>query len=184
MSVSKFFKPITLATLALPALLVLQVGCASHPEVHQVKAPAVDLQAYKTFAFFEPTESRRLGYSTVLGAHLKQATFEALQKQNYVYSEHNPDLRVNLFAMIVHRQDLRSTPAAAGVRGFVRAREIETVDYRQGTVMIDLVDARRNALVWRGVAEGRLDEKAVNNPGPAIQAAVNEIFAKYPSAND
>jgi hypothetical protein len=57
---------------------------------------------------------------------------------------------------------------------------VDSAYYRQGTLSVDLVDVRRNALVWQGVAEGRVDTPAANDPGSAIEAAITEIFAGFP----
>jgi hypothetical protein len=59
-------------------------------------------------------------------------------------------------------------------------QEVETVNYQVGTLAIDLVDAAKQQLVWQGTAEGRISKKAMENPGPAIDSVVSEIFAKYP----
>jgi hypothetical protein len=77
------------------------------------------------------------------------------------------------------KQEVRSAPGARGFHGYRGwvSTDIETVDYKQGTLAIDLADTRRNALVWHGVAEGRLDAKAMEQPGPAIDAAVGQILA-------
>ena len=52
--------------------------------------------------------------------------------------------------------------------------------YRVGTGNIDVVDARRKVLVWEGIAEGRLSEAMLTNPGPAIGEIVADMFAQYP----
>lgn len=59
-------------------------------------------------------------------------------------------------------------------------QDIQTVHYQEGTLTIDLVDAAKKQLVWQGVAQGRIHKKAVQNPGPAIDKAVTDIFAKFP----
>lgn len=174
--------PAKAGAITLAALIVLAAGCASKPDVRHDQDPAVDLNSYKTFAFFEQAPVDKARYTTLLGARLKRATREQLERQDYVYSEANPDLRVNLRLVVLEKQEIRSSPSGRafyGYRGWSNDA-IETVDYRQGTLAVDLVDARRNALVWHGVAEGRLDSKAMEQPGPAIEAAVGEIFAHFP----
>ena len=52
--------------------------------------------------------------------------------------------------------------------------------YQEGTLSIDLVDAAKKSLVWQGVAQGRIDKKKAENPGPAIDTVVADIFAKFP----
>jgi hypothetical protein len=161
---------------AVAAAAVLAAGCAGTPNVRQDQDPTVDLHAYKTFAFYDAADR---GYASLVGQHLKQAAREQLERQHYVYSELNPDLRVAMFLVVAEHQELRSTPGRGpyGYRGWNSG--LETVNVRDGSLRIDLVDARKNALVWQGVAEGRVDAKALQNPGPALREAVAEVFARY-----
>lgn len=163
------------AGLAALAVAALAAGCATQPDVRHDQAPGSDLAAYKTFAFYEPAAAP---YASLLEQRLRQATRAQLERQHYVYDERNPDLRVNYALHVIDKQELQSMPTAGrfGWRGWNNG--LQTVEYRQGTLAIDLVDARRNALVWRAVAEGRLDAKAMEQPGPAIDAAVGELFAR------
>ncbi len=165
--------------------LALLAGCASQPDVRHDQDPAADLRAYKTFAFYDYPAASHASYAELLGQRLRQATREQLERRDYVYDPSNPELRVNLQLRVTDKQEIRSAPGGRGFYGY-RAwpnANIETVDVRQGTLAIDLVDAARNALVWHGVAEGRIDSKAMQQPGPAIEAAVGEIFAQFPGAN-
>jgi hypothetical protein len=173
----------TTAHLTLAAALAfgaLGTGCATKPDVRADQDPGVDLASYQTFGFQPAAESSP--YNTLLAARLKTAARDQLERAHYVYSEQAPDLRVNLRLVVSDKQELRSVPTGRiGWRTWT-ASSIETVSYRQGTLAIDLVAAHRNALVWHGVAEGRLDAKAMEQPGPAIEAAVGEIFARFPGA--
>lgn len=166
------------AGLATLAVVACAAGCASKPDVRHDQAPGVDLGAYKTFAFYEAGGAP---YASLLEQHLRQATRARLERQQYVYDERDPDLRVNYALQVFDKQALQSTPGAGRFGGWY-GQNLQTVEYRQGTLAIDLVDARRNALVWRAVAEGRLDSKAIEQPGPAIDAAVSELFARFPAA--
>jgi hypothetical protein len=162
------------------ALLALAAGCTTTTlDVRRDQDPGADLRSYKTFAFYEDAHGGAPGYATLIGQRLKQATREQLERQDYVYSERNPDLRVALYLVVREKQELRSAPGSRGFHGYRGwvSTDIETVDYKQGTLAIDLVDTKRNALVWHGAAEGRLDAKAMAQPGPAIDAAVGQILA-------
>jgi len=160
----------------------LVAGCASKPDVRVDRDPSVNIQAYKTFGFYDSLATDRSQYSTLISSHLKQATRAQLERLNYVYSDENPDLKVNFFLEVDEKQELRSAPGALGYR-FYTGRAVETVSYRQGTLGIDLVDASRNTLVWEGIAEGRVDAKSLKSPGPALQAVVGEIFADFPNGS-
>lgn len=162
-------------------LLAVSTGCATHPDTRFDQDPNVDLTTYKTFAFYPPLATDQAGYASLLTSRVQQAARARLERADYVYSEDNPDLRVGFALQVAERTGLRSTPAGPGLYGYRAwgAAGVETVDYRQGTLTIDLVDARRNALVWHGVAEGRLGEGALKNPGPAIDLVVGELFAGF-----
>jgi hypothetical protein len=170
--------------LAVAAALAATVGCASKPEVRHDRAPGADLGAYTTFAFTEFTSDGGSPYASMLAAHLKQATRTQMQRLNYSYDASRPDLLVNLRLIVREKQEVRSTPAAYGRFGWRAwpAGGVETVEYRQGTVAIDLIDRAQRTVVWHGAAEGRLDLNALEQPGTAIESAVGEIFATFPSS--
>jgi hypothetical protein len=171
------FTPFSGAALA----LLLITGCASRPEIRLDKDPSVDLHQYDTFAFFEPVSTDKSQYTTLLSGRLKNATRAELERRNYAYDEQNPDFRVNFNLDVVDRQEVRSTsmgPGFFGYRGL--ASDIDTVNYRQGTLSVDLVDASINQLVWQGIVEGRIDRKTLENPGPAVDKVVGEVFEAFP----
>ena len=169
----------------------LLAACASGPTIHTQSNPSVNLAAYQTFGFFSPLATDKDGYESMLSARLKAATRKALEAKGYVYDESSPDLRINFFANIEDRQDIRAYPTAPPMGGYYGYRrgfysgfnttEIETVNYKAGTLTIDLVDPEQRVVAWQGQAEGRVSSKARKNPGPAIDAVVAEILAPLPA---
>lgn len=169
----------TVGLAAAATLVIVAADCATRADVRTDQEPGNDLAAYKTFAFFDASNG---AYMSLLEKRLRAATREQLERQRYTYDERNPDLRVNYALQVVDRQELQSTPRGhLGYRAWAYSG-VETVAFRQGTLAIDLVDARRNALVWRAVAEGRLDSKAIEQPGSTIDAVVGEMFTRFPGA--
>ena len=174
-----------LRTLTVGVLLLS--GCATGPTVVADQAPETDLSAYKTFAFFDRVATDNAAYSSILSSHLKQSTRRELERLGYVYDETDPELRVNFFLKVDERREIRSTPTAGGFYGYRSYAwtgvNIDTVEYKAGTLSIDLVDTDRNALVWHGLAEGRVRDDALRNPGPAIGSVVSEIFGAFPGSS-
>jgi hypothetical protein len=164
--------------LAVVSTALVAAGCATVPAVYVDRDPTANLSAYQTFAFY--SEPGR-GYSTLVDEHIKRATRAELERRGYRYDEQNPDLRVAFAVKIDERQELRSTPALGVGRfyGAFNAYEIDTVDYKAGTLMIHVVDSARDTLVWQGVAEGRVERKTLQNPAATIGAIVAEIFADF-----
>jgi len=172
-----------LAGFALITLTAVLAGCASSPKVMVDRDPGADLKQYRTFGYYDKAATDASRYSTLLTSHLKRATRAQLEQNGYSYAEDDPDLRVNFFLDVAERQELRSLPSTGrlGYRSWAGA-SYNLVDYRQGTLRIDLVDAKRNALVWQGIARDRIDEKLAQNTGPALDAVVGEIFTRFPNA--
>ena len=58
---------------------------------------------------------------------------------------------------------------------------ISTRHIEEGTLIIDLIQADSNQLVFRGMAEGAFDQKSTQKDvDKAITKAVKKIFDKYP----
>jgi hypothetical protein len=167
----------------LPSILILSAalsaaaGCTSGPAVRVDKSPTVNLAEYKTFGFYDHSSNDRGQYSSIMTMRLQQATRTQLEKLGYTYDSHDPQLRVNFLVRVTDKQEIHTNPGL-----LYRPRiggSLETVDYKAGTLNIDLVDVRTNALVWQGTAEGRVSHDASQNPGPAVDAVVAEIFQRF-----
>lgn len=185
----------TLRVLAIGLLALLgAAGCGSSgPSIRVDGDPAANIPAYRSFGYFEQLATDKAGYSTLLTARLKDATRRELEKHGYQYVDSNPDLLVNFHVNVEDKTEIRSTPSASVGYGYYGYRsgmygawggypqDIETRNYKQGTLTIDVVDAARKALVWQGVAEGRIRKEARENPGAAVDAVVTQIMAGFPA---
>jgi hypothetical protein len=168
--------------------LVGLAGCATTASIVVDQDPAADLASYTTFGFSDDLATDRdTSYSTILTQHLKRATRVELERLGYVYDESAPELRVNFFLHVEDRQDLRTTPVTPGLIGFRGygawgGYELETVNYKAGTLRVHLVDTQRNSLVWQGIAEGHVRRAAIENPSSAVGTVIAEIFSRFPGA--
>lgn len=176
------------AGLAAFAATLALAGCASGPEIRTDTNPSANFAAYQTFGFYPELATDRAGYETVFTARLKDSTRRQMEAKGYRYSETDPDLLLNFYANVQDKQEIRSTPASVGYYGYRGAfgygfstPTVETVEYKEGTLTIDLVDPKSKTLVWNATAEGRVSKEARKNPGPAIDAVVTEMMAKLPA---
>lgn len=178
------------------AASVLINACASPPAVHRETNPDATFSSYKTFGFLSPLATDKFPYESLLTQHLKDATRHAMESKGYVFSNSTPDLLLNFYVNIQDQQDVRTTAGSvpyAGYpggyygyrRGYYRpynTTTIEVVNYKQGTLTIDLVDAKQKVLAWTATAEGRIPNDALKNPGPAIDTLVTNMMAPLPVA--
>lgn len=177
---------------ALPLVaLCLLAGCASGPRITSEADPSADFSQYRTFSFYAPLAIEGNGYTTLTSSRLKNAARTQLESRGYVYDEKSPDLWLNINAYMQDKTDVVSMPQVDYNYYYsYRARRYVSVpywydntqvyQYTEGTLNFDLVDAKRNQLVWEGIAVGRVADSKPETRAQRIDAAVVEIFARYP----
>lgn len=167
----------SLSFLAVAVAATLAAACTSGPELRVARDPGTDLASYQTFGYAPP---RGVDPTPLFTQQLQRAARDELERHGYRYSDTDPELRVHFVAVVADKTELRSSSATVGPRGYWIGAGVESVPYREGTLAIDLVDLRRNQVVWRGVAEGRLSAAQQRDPGATTAAAVHEIFRAFP----
>jgi hypothetical protein len=173
--------------------VALLAGCAAmRPDIRTDFDRSADFSSFESYGFPDELGTDRAGYSTLITTHFRQAVDREMQSRGYRYTEADPDLLVNFFANVRHVTTVRSRPnvwVGYGYYGYrygmysawpLYADNVDTVHYKVGTANIDIVDAERNQLIWEGVAEGRLTREVMENPRPAIESVVAELFSRYP----
>ena len=180
------------AALAL-ACTMLAAACATGPQLRTDYDRNVDFTRYETFSFAEELGTDRAGYSSLITSYFKDAVRQEMEALGYRYVEQDPDLVVNFYTRVRERSEVRTRPSATVGVGYYGYRyglytawplyeqEVDTVHYRVGTANIDVVDAERRQLIWEGVAEGRLTREALENPKPAIEKTVHDLFMQFPT---
>jgi hypothetical protein len=174
-------------------LLALLAACASGPQIRTDRDPSANFAIYRTWNFTTELGTDRAGYSTLITGHFKRAVSREMEARGYTLSTDKPDLLVNFFTSVREGAVAQRTPSVTigiGYYGYrsglystwpLDDRDVTTVQYQVGTASIDVVDAARKQLIWEGVAEGSVTERVRNNPGPAIDKAVKEMFEHYPA---
>ena len=72
--------------------------------------------------------------------------------------------------------------AQAGVLRRYGGRQIDVYQYTQGTLVIDIVDAKTKTLVWRGSATGTVDgqQRSPEEMQQRVNNVVAQIMANFP----
>jgi hypothetical protein len=185
-----------LAASLLLCVTVVLTACGTAPiKVRTRVDPAAEFSGYRSYGFVPVVGTNYEGKTTALTVYFMQAIRQEMDSRGYRYTEETPDLLVNFNAN--PRATAESTTSISPAYGYstgyyayraelyglpvIAFEDEETVNYRVGTANIDVVDARRKMLVWEGLAEGRLTEDMLNNPGPAIAEIVADIYGHYPA---
>ncbi len=160
------------------------VGCAaSGPKIRSDVDPKADFSGYRTFGFYPA--GTPAGYSGFIAQYLQEAISSELTSRGYTRAD-AADLMVNFHIQARDAVEVTQTPATYyGFRSAYRwgamPYETNVRQYTEGTLNIDLVDRARGQLVWAGVAVGRIKQQSLDNPQPAIDAVVAQIFEHYPA---
>lgn len=195
----KHVKPLTLLATA----MLLLAACASPKKANIDYDKNVNFSQYQTFAFYqapvaaEPeqnaAEAAAPSYDPLTDQHFKAAITREMTALGYRFDEQAPQLLVNYSTNVENREDVRSSPfrvnAGYGLfgrnsalsLGFPIFGGVETTRYKVGSVLIDVIDASANRLIWQGMVEGKLTSKALQQPEQAINDAVAVIYQSYPT---
>lgn len=172
-------------------LVLLATACATGPRISSDSDPGADFSRYQSFAFYSPLAMEKRGYATFGSERLKAAVRREMESRGYVYDEASPDLWVNINAYLSERSDVVSTPdvrfayyynyrAGAYFAAPFWSDRTDVVHYTEGTLNIDVVDAREKRLVWEGIAVGRMARLRPDERAARADQTVAEIFAQYP----
>lgn len=162
-------------------LLVASTGCMrkDHVVVESDYSYRGNFKRYRSFTFAQVTHD---GDSSMSNPILAKAIQSRMELQGYQMTQKKPNLLV--FYKIYYK-DLR-------LQGYVQPA-IETwikqadddakydpvrYNLREGTLLIQLVDARRNHTIWQGYASGIFDNHSLNDE-KYLKRAVRLVFDQY-----
>ena len=141
----------------------------------------VDVNTYRTFAWDRVDSSvpgdPRLDNNRMFHEYLRDAIDRQLISRGYEPTTGQPDVRVHYHAST--RQKIYTSGEQRTAEP-CRACTIEIYD--EGTLLVDLTDARTGSLVWRGVAESGL-ASVVNSQTrmeETVERIVERMFGKLP----
>jgi hypothetical protein len=176
-----------LSLIALAALML--AGCETGPQIRSVTEPGANLASYRTYSFAANPGTNRGGNVTPLTTFFQTAITREMTARGFQHVESGGDLLINFNARVTEKADIQSTPGPGpyygygyyGYRGgLYSGPEVQTVRYKVGTANIDVVDAKRKAVVWEGIAEQELTDQVMQNPQPAVDNVVTKMFAQFP----
>ncbi|WP_186332356.1 DUF4136 domain-containing protein [Bordetella genomosp. 13] len=168
----------------------LLAACASGPSIRSDYDRTADFGRYRTFGFMAQPDTDKPAYGAQLAERLKSAARGQMEMRGYAYAVQDPDLLVNISAKVEEKTVGSAGPAAPlptwGYRtGFYTSWpghpwDGQALQYSEGTLNIDVVDARRKQLVWEGASVGPVGDTALAPSPEEISQAVARIYAKYP----
>lgn len=169
--------------------MFLLASCGTSYKILKPKQEAnFKLSDYNTFGFYDieasgDTLSRNFEKNVGI---IKEAVSKNLQAKG-LDEARDPSLKINIALTVKEQLQTRQTdfrtdglPRYMGQRRYSwKSEEVVVGKYREGTILIDLVDAANNKLVWQGGGSGIIPEKSVNFQQD-INRMIAEIIEKIP----
>jgi hypothetical protein len=168
--------------------LGLTVSCAAGVKTKYDKA--INFRSYQTYAFM-PAPEKKFEYLTnpdrvmlKIDEKVTAALKKQLQKMDYGENPESPDFLVAYHTGVYDKVSVLdwgyNYPRT--LRYLDGRDDIELHYYKEGTLVIDFVDAKTKELIWRGAVKriiepGKADEAKVKE---RIDAAVKKILAEFP----
>ncbi len=173
------------------AALILLSGSGCAPvAVHTMADPIANFAAYSTFEVLPDggatladaahTRRSRLLDDPRLNDELRAAIASQLTIKGLrpAPAGSEPDLVIGYQTAARNQAEVLPPIYGVGWRGRVQMRLPAQVHwYKEGTLVIDIVDALDRSLVWRGIGVGAMRDM---RPGGPLEEAVREILKDFP----
>jgi len=165
-------------TLALIGTALVMAGCGTI-KVYSDFDPTVDFTRYATFDFI----GRPKGLDTFMQQRARSAVLNRLRARGLTRADERPDLLVAIAARTRVYKQINTVNWGWGYvwgwYGGMGGATSYVSDVPVGSLVIDLVDARSNQLVWRGLARVDLSADPQKN-ARILEDAIAMIFDRYP----
>ena len=167
----------------LPVLLLLVFTSCSTVKVATDYDKEVNFNQYHSFAFYKPGIDKAkisdLDKKRILRAIESELSIKGMTKSE------TPDLLISIFTKERERVDVYNNNFGYGwgwhpwyYGSYYGGSSVSRTS--EGTLFIDLIDAKSNNLVWQGMGSADLKIQNMEKKEARIREIVREILAKYP----
>ena len=150
---------------------------------------ATNFSAYRTFYMYDLKSTGNV--NELNQDRIEKYIRAEMIKRGFVESKNNPDLMVNAVTVLKNRRGISANTSYYGYGGFYRPygywaapaagyTSISTYDYKDGSLVIDVVDAKIKRMIWTGSASAEI-YKTPKDPDEAISTTVAKIMAEFPA---
>jgi len=191
--------------IAIYSLLVIFIAaCASGPSMYSSeKKNGVNFSKYKTYAFLptKDTSYAKIVNRKKLVAAMTEEAFRIMDSKGLKYDTINPDclFRYTLIMKkdytVSREQEVTYSPYietanmpnqpkiyyfSSDNRPEVYNGNAQLSAFRDGTMVIDMIDHKTNEVVWRSTAQARKEESQLMDLKSTVQVILPNMFHKFP----
>ena len=159
------------------ALAVMLMATVAYAQKVTVDSdPAAPFATYKTYAWTAGTAAP----NPLSEERLHQSVDARLAGKGLAMNTAAPDLIVATHVTTKEKQELIANGFGYGPWGFGGGFGGATVEtFVEGTLVVDLYDAKTKKMVWRGIATATASDKPTKNTDK-MNKALDKMFEKFP----
>ncbi len=165
-------------------LLLMLVASCSSVTVYSDYDKTVDFAPYKTYAYFKPGIDK-VEISDLDKRRILRAIDDQMLAKGFTKSD-NPDLLINIFTKSREQVDVNQFSAGWGYGWgwgwnpyMMYGNQTTVSTSTEGTLYIDLIDAKKKEMIWQGEGIGTLTRN-IDKKDEKIAEFVAKILAQYP----
>jgi hypothetical protein len=194
--------------LAILVICLLTACYPPKPIVYQSEATkGVDFKKYKTFAWLasKDTSYTKLASKQAVEKFLAAAVYQQLTQRGMTFDSLNPDCLFTYTLVLNKTYNVgdqpnpvyapQSNPGALpgqynmyyyvpsydyNYQPAMYSGGLQVTTFRDGSMVIDMIDRKENKIVWRSSASGKVEEKDRKGVKPTINEIVPPMFKKFP----
>ncbi len=143
---------------------------------------SISIKKYKTFGWpdHEKLEIKNNPlYNGLTDNVIRREVALQLNKKGYQFSKLQPDLRMH-YHIVLENWYVTPDPFGYEYDFYWLNRGIHLYEYREGTLIIDLVDPKTDFLIWRGWVVNFKNQKEPDQIEKQIKKATQKIFEEFP----
>lgn len=189
----------TLSTIAMIRKLIIIIlmiifasaiftSCGPGIEVSSDYDKSVNFSEYKTFGLYDVKSSAKV--NQLNEDRIIKCVKEEMTKKGLTENDSHPDLLINIATVLKSRRGI--TASGYGYSGFYRpygywgypastTATINTYDYKDGSLVIDIIDTKSNKMIWTGSAKAEMYNN-LKNPEETIKTTVAKIMVGFPTS--
>lgn len=166
------------------SIFAVLAGCSPQIRTYSDYDPDYDLWTYKTFDWGQKVGIEKgqnpLHYNELNDKRIKAAVLEQMISRGYQLTEENPDLVLHYHIIVDDQSVVTTEPYGYRYGSYWVRMQTNVYAYREGTLILDLMDKKTNDLIWRGWAVSAVEGVDPAEVDELIKTAVMRIFKKFP----
>jgi len=167
----------------------------------------VDFKNYKTFAWLasKDTSYTKLASKQAVEKFLAAAVYQQLAQRGMTFDSLNPDCLFT-YSLVLNKSynvgnepppvyapqsNPGALPGQYNMYYYVPSYDynyqpamygggLQVTTFRDGSLVIDMIDRKENKIIWRSSAQGKVEEKDRKGVKPTINEIIPPMFKKFP----